>query len=183
MLLSFQATNAAASPGQLVLCNDAPSLPKWASPLPSVGATAVAIKTAAGGQCVSLIKDAPLPCDPHGAGCLGLGSCATAPKFTLVANGNTHNLRTVVSGKQYCVDAESGGSRVQLYSCVSSANQGWTVQNGEIEETFSSKGGGGGLLGLSNASSCKTWGPPPPPPPPPPSAFCPKYHPIHAGNV
>ena len=164
MLLFAQPTHAATSPGQLVLCSDAPTVPKWAAPLPSVGATGTPIKTATG-QCVALIKDAPLSCDPNGAGCLGLGSCASAPKFTLVANGKTHNLKTVISGKQYCVDAMDAGSRVQLYACVSSANQGWAVQNGEIKETFNSKGGGG-ILGLSNASSCKKWGPPPPPPPP-----------------
>lgn len=172
---------AAAPPGQLVLCTDAPSLAKWVAPLPSVGAAAVPIKSAAG-ECATLIKGAPKPCDPNGAGCLGLGDCATAPKFTLVANGKTHNLKTLIGGKPYCVDAMDAGSRVQLYGCVNSVNQGWSVQGGEIKETFSTKAGAG-VLGLSNASACKQWGPPPPPPPPPPSAFCPRYHPIHAGNV
>eukprot|EP01052_Picozoa_sp_SAG31_P022059 SAG31_NODE_1737_length_7402_cov_28.696289_7_plen_140_part_00 len=84
---------AASKPGQLVLCDGAPRLPKWVAPLPGVGAAAAVPIKSATGQCVSLIKDAPLSCDPRGAGCLGLGNCATAPKFRLVTNGNT--VRTV----------------------------------------------------------------------------------------
>ena len=174
----------AASPAQLVLCSQSPSLPKWMA-LPTAGGPAVTLKSASG-LCATVMKGAALPCDPTGAGCLGAGDCATAPKFTLVKNGKTSNLKTMVGGKSFCVDAESGGSRVQLYECVNTANQGWSVGDGEIKETFSGNGATNGLIGLSNATACKQWGPPPPaprPPPPPPSQFCPQYHPIHAGNV
>eukprot|EP01047_Picozoa_sp_COSAG01_P054467 COSAG01_NODE_5953_length_3931_cov_21.491141_4_plen_234_part_00 len=167
-------------PAQLVLCAaGSTGLSKWTT-LPTADGAPAPLHYA-NGMCATIVKGAALPCDPRGLGCLGLGACNTAPKFKLVAAaGQSHNLQTTIGGKVVCVDAMDKGSRVQLYECVHSANQGWAVAGGMVSETFDSQHA---VVALSTDKGCKHYGPPPPAPPAPPSPFCPQYHPIHANNV
>jgi hypothetical protein len=92
----------------------------------------------------------------------------TTPTFTV----NPNKTVTVAEasgkiGKGMCVDLR-GNVVVQVYPCVGSKNQQWTISNSELVSDVK-----------TCASACTT----PAPTPAPPSGFCARYHPIHDSNV
>jgi sucrose-6-phosphate hydrolase SacC (GH32 family) len=172
----------AASP-LLVLCKPAASVSRWVA-LPTVAGPAVTLRLASH----------PTVCAVAGAGSVSLGSCAGAPRFSLVPSkrypSRGYNIAEInaTSGRATgaCVDAK-GLFEAQLYKCEDSANQGWNVNasTGEIRETFDRHGS---ILGLSTDPACAAAKPEPKPPPGPPTPpargfFCPRFHPIGGDKV
>jgi hypothetical protein len=95
--------------------------------------------------------------------------CTTAtPTFTVNSN-KTITVAEVSDkvGKGMCVDLR-GNVVVQVYPCVGSKNQQWTISSSEL---------------VSNVKTCASACTTPAPTPAPPSGFCARYHPIHDHNV
>jgi sucrose-6-phosphate hydrolase SacC (GH32 family) len=163
----------------LILCKPSASISKWA-----------ALPTADGPPAALRLASHPTLCAVAGVGSLQLGSCAAAPKFSLVPSKHYptrgYNIAEInaTSGNATgaCVDAR-GLFQAQLYKCVDSPNQGWNVNAStrEIRETFDHRSS---ILGLSTDPACAAAKPEPRPPPPPArGAFCPKFHPIGGSKV
>ena len=168
---------------QLILCKPSASLARWL-PLPTASGPAVALRLASH----------PALCAVAGKGSLGLGSCDGAPKFRLVRSKryptrgyNVAAINGSGNATGACLDAR-GEEAAQLYKCLDSANQGWTINTstGAICETFDRRDS---VLGLSSDPACAPAPAPEPKPKPkpkPPAArglFCPRFHPIGSASL
>jgi hypothetical protein len=153
---------------------------------------------AAGGTGVQGSDSQVLTCDPHGLGCMTLGACATAPKFSWGTEADADHLVAVINGQKWCMDAFGDGPDralgegatapiprdfsvpVQLYHCVSVDNQRWLADStGRL--TLQNKKTSGVFLGLLTDSGCKAHrgvpvNPTPSQPGQYPKELCPQLH-------